>query len=145
MNDGFFMRVTSILSATASKEAAPLWTFNQNSPLASQFIGQHCISYSPSIIFHNAKLYHFSWQNTTCSAFWRDFIRRFGAISFGVLAQYHSAFWRISQSIIHSQTIPAQETDKRCAAKQFPLHTFLYNALWRRSSEQNRIISRITQ
>jgi hypothetical protein len=40
--------------------ATPLWTFNQNSALASQFIGQHSISYSPSIIFHNAKLYHFS-------------------------------------------------------------------------------------
>jgi hypothetical protein len=66
--------------------ATPLWTFNQNSALASQFIGQHSISYSLSINFHNAKLYHFSKQNTTCSAFWRDFIRRFGVILFGVLA-----------------------------------------------------------
>jgi hypothetical protein len=29
------------------------------------------------------------------SAFWRSFVRRFGAVLFGVLAQFCSAFWRI--------------------------------------------------
>ena len=28
------------------------------------------------------------------SAFWRDYVRRFGAITFGVLARFRSAFWR---------------------------------------------------
>jgi hypothetical protein len=58
--------------------ATPLWTFNQNSTLAGQFIGQHGIRYSPPIILHNAKLYHFTNQNTIRSAFWRNSVRRFG-------------------------------------------------------------------
>ena len=41
--------------------------------------------------------------------------------------------WKLvlaTQNIGNTHPNPAQEKNKRCAAKHLPLRTFLYNALW---------------
>ena len=84
------------------------------------------------------KLYHFSIQNANRSAFWRNFIRRFGAISFGVLAQSRPL---PNPSLRNIHQNPAREKNKRYAAKLPSLRTFLYWGLQDCLSERSEMFN----